>query len=132
MSDEKEQPPPDQKTLEYWHSSERPVTSLRLALSFTGGFLLSSTLLFVVVGICGAMSGNTGAANGNIMLQIGLVTWGTFFIGSIIILIGFSRVHRQLPIEERRQPQRYFELGALIGFGLAALLGGICFGLAGR
>ena len=128
--DEEKKPSTANEPLEYWHSTERTPTRLKLGLSFFVGFFTSFVVIAVLGGICafGLIDPKPGEGKG--FVRAVATTCAGCFIASIIWLFKYRSDQRELPFESRRQSHRFFELGMLIGFGVATLLEGICFGAA--
>jgi hypothetical protein len=132
MDEEKKPSPPETPPLGYWHPGERAPSSVRLAFSFIGGFVAS----FATVGLLGftcdfGVFDNGRAQQQKMLGRTVFATWIGCLIASIIWFFIFRKHQRELPLDLRRHPNRYFQLGMLIGLGVAALLEGICFGALG-
>jgi hypothetical protein len=131
MSQDKEPLPPDRRPLGYWHSSDRASSRFSLGLSLCVGIFTSVVIAFLFGGMCAFGSLASGSSVKGKALARGVAgTWAGCFIAAVFLLLKYRNDGLDLSFEERRQPARYFQLGILIGFGLAALLEGICFGAA--
>jgi hypothetical protein len=118
--------------LEYWHSSDCTPTPFSLGLASIIGLITSIVGTSVIGGTCAMGALDSGShGEGNPMAIIVAVIWVGLFIAAIFGLVAYIHYPRQLPIEARRQPRMYFQLGLLIGFGLVALCEGICFAAVG-
>src|ERR1019366_7270878 len=126
--DEEKKPSTADHALEYWHSSERTPTRLMLGLSFFAGFFTSFVVIALLGTICAFGSMDPKPGGGRRFTWAVASACGGCFIASIVWLFKYRREQRELPLESRRQSHRFFELGILIGFGVATLLEGICFG----
>jgi len=128
MSDDEKNKP---ETLAYWNAKDRPPTPTAvLVLSFAGGLLTSMVAVIVVGGFCFVGGMNSTSSSPNPRLVAGIMT--AFWLGLISVCFVWAtrkvREGRNLSLEWRREPRRFFVLGILIGCGIAGLIEGLCFG----
>jgi hypothetical protein len=129
---EKDEPSPSNPyLLGYWHSTVNARSPVILAFAFIGGFAVSAIVMFIFGVGCVLSTLDPGPHEDERYFP--LVLFGSL-LGCLLVSINwffkFRSAQRKLPLDLRRQPSRYFQLGLLIGLGVAALLEGICFGAA--
>jgi hypothetical protein len=115
--------------LEYWHG-RAPISSGVLGMALVGGLLTSLVAVFFFGGMCSFATMDSARTQPNQRI-VGWVLAGTWFVCFMVGFFELSKYlknHRDLSLEVRRQPGRFFVIGLFIGFGLAALFQGICFG----